>query len=141
MSLLDSALGALTGKIVSAAGSGEVGAALNHLLAENGGVEGLIGKFNQGGLGDIVSSWVSTGANHDVSSDQIHAVLGSSQVQAMAAKLGVDPAMASQLIAEYLPKIIDHLTPNGQVPSETDHASGLAALLPTLLAGFGSKTA
>lgn len=81
-----------------------------------GGLGGLVSMFNQKGLGDIVSSWVSTGQNLPISADQIQGVLGSSQIQALAARAGIDPAMASAAIARILPLLVDKATPNGQLP-------------------------
>ncbi len=43
------------------------------------------------------------------------------------------PAQASHFLAEYLPKIVDKLTPTGKVDPNADHQQGLAALLPSLL--------
>lgn len=140
MSLLDSLLGAITGKSDT---PGEAGAAhpiqsaLSGLLEQNGGLQGLMGKFSQGGLGDIFSSWVGMGENKAISAEQIQNVLGSEQVMGLASKLGVDPSKASGFLSEYLPKIIDKLSPTGQVEEGADHASGLSALLPSLLANFG----
>jgi len=93
-----------------------------------GGLPGLLNMFNQKGLGDVVSSWVSTGKNLPISADQIQAVLGSSQVQALAAKAGIDPSKASAAIAEILPRLVDKATPNGQIP-----AGGLLDTLSGLL--------
>ncbi len=81
------------------------------------GLGGLVDLFNQKGLGDVVSSWVSTGRNLSISPEQIQAVLGSSQVQALAAKAGIDPAKASAVIAQILPRLVDKATPNGQMPA------------------------
>lgn len=47
--------------------------------------------------------------------------------------MGVDPTLASNFLAEYLPKIVDKLTPAGKVDPTADHQQGLAALLPSLL--------
>jgi uncharacterized protein YidB (DUF937 family) len=55
------------------------------------------------------------GENQPISPDQIQKVLGSDQVNALAAKLGVDPVQASHFLAEYLPKVVDKLTPEGKV--------------------------
>ena len=81
------------------------------------GLGGLVDMFNQKGLGNIVSSWVSTGQNLPISADQIQSVLGSAQLQALAAKAGIDASRASQLIAEILPQLVDKATPNGQLPA------------------------
>ena len=81
------------------------------------GLTGLVNAFNQKGLGDVMSSWVSTGRNLPISPEQIQNVLGSAQVQALAAKAGIDPAKASAAIAQILPHLVDRATPNGQIPS------------------------
>lgn len=139
MSMLDILLSALTGKSDSSAGSANpLGAALNSLLAQNGGIQGLMAKFSQGGLGEVFSSWVGMGDNQSISPDQISRLFGSDQVQALASSLGVDPSKASGFLADYLPKIVDKLTPTGQVDaSDTDSSEGLNALLPSLLASLG----
>ena len=139
MGLLDSLLGGLGGKSQQPAtgGTDAIAGVLSAVLAQNGGVQGLMSKFSQGGLGGVFSSWVGTGENQPVSPSQVQSVLGSEQVQALAAKLGIDPAMASGLLAQYLPKVVDKLTPAGQVDPNADHQQGLAALLPSLLQTFG----
>jgi uncharacterized protein YidB (DUF937 family) len=145
MGLLDTILGMVSGKSGSGGDSGHpLGAALSSLLEQNGGVQGLMTKFSEGGLGEVFSSWVGMGANKAVSGEQISALLGSEQVQALASNLGIDPAKASDFLADYLPKIIDKLTPTGELGAGDDQSSGLAALLPSLLsslAGGVSKQA
>jgi uncharacterized protein YidB (DUF937 family) len=140
MGLFDTLLGALTGKSTAADGSNPLGVALSALLTQNGGLQGLMSKFTQGGQGDAFSSWVGMGENKPVSPDEVHNVLGADQVQALAAKLGVDPSNASGFLAEYLPKIVDKLTPTGQIDAGSDHQQGLAALLPSLLKSLGGES-
>ena len=82
--------------LVNAAGDmmgqgGDTLSAVSNLIQENGGVGGLVEKFQQGGLGDIVSSWVGTGANLPVSAEQIQSVLDDSQLGELAGRLGIDP--------------------------------------------------
>jgi uncharacterized protein YidB (DUF937 family) len=81
-----------------------------------GGLPGLISKFEKGGLGDVVSSWVGTGANIPVSSDQITNTLGIDKIQEIAGKLGISDSQVSGGLALLLPHIIDKLTPDGKVP-------------------------
>ena len=80
------------------------------------GLTNLVNMFNQKGLGEVVSSWISTGKNLPISTEQIQSVLGSSQVQALAAKAGISPEKASSAIAQILPHLVDKSTPNGQIP-------------------------
>jgi uncharacterized protein YidB (DUF937 family) len=140
MGLLESLLGGIAGKSETTGGTDPLAGALNGLLAQNGGIQGLMGKFSQGGLGDVFSSWVGMGQNKPVSTSQIQNVLGPDQVNALAAQLGVDPTKASGFLADYLPKIVDKLTPAGQVEMGTDQQQqGLAALLPSLLQSLGGE--
>lgn len=105
------------------------GAVVSDVLAQQGGVAGLVEKFQQGGLGELVQSWVGTGGNLPVSADQIQSVLGGDAVTQIAGKLGIDPQQASDLVAQYLPGIVDQLTPNGELPVGGDVLSqGLGAL-------------
>jgi uncharacterized protein YidB (DUF937 family) len=136
MGLLDTILAAMTGKSDSA-DANPLGAALNSLLAQNGGIQGLMNKFSQDGLGEVFSSWVGMGENKSISPDQISSLLGSQQLQGLASSLGIDATQASGFLADYLPKIVDKLTPSGQVDANADSSAGLAALLPALLSSFG----
>ena len=139
MGLFDSILSAVTGNSGTSTEGNPLGDMLSSLLAQNGGVQGLMNKFSQGGLGDVFSSWVGMGENKSISPDQIHGLLGSEQLQGLASKLGMDPSQASGFLADYLPKIVDKLTPGGQVDPDADASAGLAALLPSLLSSFGSS--
>ncbi|MBB5193236.1 uncharacterized protein YidB (DUF937 family) [Silvimonas terrae] len=102
---------------------------LSTLLEQSGGVSGLIDKFHQGGLGEVAQSWIGNGQNLPISADQVQQVLGSDTVAAVAQKLGVDPQQAASHISELLPKAVDGITPNGELPS-TDSllASGMEML-------------
>ena len=100
-----------------------------------GGLSGLIAKFQQGGLGDAVASWVGTGKNLPITPDQLQSVLGNAQVQAIAQKLGLSTDDVAHALANLLPQAIDHLTPNGQVPSSSVMEQGLA-----ILRGLGTRS-
>lgn len=140
MGLLDTLMGSLTGKATAPAGAeNPLMGALGGLMSGNGGVQGLLDKFTKGGLGDAAASWVGMGENKPVSADQVHHALGADQISAVAAKLGIDTSKASSLLAEFLPKVIDKLTPSGQVDPSVDHHQGLAALLPSLLNSLRGK--
>jgi len=139
MGLLDSILSAVSGKSDASDEAAPLIGVLSGLLAQSGGLQGLANKFSQSGQGNTFSSWVGMSENQPVSGDQIQKALGSDQISALAARLGVDPALASQFLAEYLPKIVDKLTPTGKVDASADTQQGLAALLPSLLQSLGGK--
>jgi uncharacterized protein YidB (DUF937 family) len=136
MGLLDSILGQVlggaqpqpqeggVGSLGGPGGLGDLGAvagALGGLLANNGsqgGLAGLVSKFEQAGLGDVIGSWIGTGQNAPISGGQLHDVLGSDAVSEIAQKLGVNSATLLPMLATLLPMAIDHLTPKGQVPAQ-----------------------
>ncbi len=140
MGLFDSILGAASGKNAQSGEANPLIAVLGGLLAQSGGLQGLANKFSQSGQGNAFQSWVGMGENHPVSNDQIQNVLGSEQVNAIATRMGVDPAIVSTFLAEYLPKIVDKLTPAGKIDPAADHQQGLAALLPSLLQSLGGQS-
>jgi uncharacterized protein YidB (DUF937 family) len=141
MGLLDSILGAASEKTDASGEANPLIGILGGLLAQSGGLQGLANKFSQSGCGGVFASWVGMGENQSISSDQIQKALGSQQVQALAAKMGIDPAQASNLLAEFLPKVVDKLTPTGKVDPTADHQQGLAALIPSLLQSVGGSRA
>jgi len=120
MGLLDSVVGALSGG--QSEGSNSLMNIVMQLInnPQSGGLGGLVQSFEQGGLGDVVKSWVSTGQNLPISAEQIQAVLGGGKLQEIAAQLGISPEQASGSLAEVLPKAVDHLTPDGQLPEGGD---------------------
>jgi uncharacterized protein YidB (DUF937 family) len=114
MSLFDT-IGSLLGKEDGTAAS--VPEALVAALGSHeGGLGGLIQKFQDAGLGDTVSSWVGSGQNQTMAPDALHGILGSDMVQQIAAKTGLPIEQLIPQIAQYLPQLIDHVTPNGEVP-------------------------
>ena len=139
MGLLDSILSAVSGKGDTSEKAAPLIGILSGLLTQCGGLQGLASKFSQTGQGDAFSSWVGVGENQTISSNQIQEALGSDQIRAMATRTGVDPNLASNFLAEYLPKIVDKLTPAGKIDPAADHQQGLAALLPSLLQSLGGK--
>jgi uncharacterized protein YidB (DUF937 family) len=102
-----------------AGGSGNA-AILEHVTAlvnnpQTGGLQGLVQQFQNKGLGDVVNSWISNGANQPISGDQVAQVVGQDRLAAIASKVGMQPDQISGLIAQHLPDVIDKLTPSGKV--------------------------
>ena len=139
MGLFDSILGAVSGKTEGSGGAAQLIGVLGGLLAQSGGLQGLASKFAQSGQENAFQSWVGMGENQPISNNQIQNALGSEQVKALAAKMGIDPTQASSFLAEYLPKVVDKLTPAGKIDPSADHQQGLAALLPSLLQSLGGQ--
>ena len=82
-----------------------------------GGLSGIVDAFQKGGLGHIADSWVGTGENLPVNADQLSQVLGSDKIGAIASQLGMSHGDVSDGLAKIFPDLINHVTPNGQIPS------------------------
>ena len=89
-----------------------------------GGLGGLLGKLQKGGLGSKTQSWVSTGPNEAVEPDELEQALGKDAVASMAAEAGVSHDEAKSGLAAMLPGLVDKLTPDGSVPG-ADKLGGL----------------
>jgi uncharacterized protein YidB (DUF937 family) len=105
----------------------------NH--SSGNGLNGLVQQFEQQGLGHLVQSWVGNGANLPITPAQVQQVLGSQYVQQFAQQHGIDLNTASANIAQILPQLVNHVTPNGQVPPHAD----VQGLVSGLLGQLGSS--
>jgi len=90
----------------------------NSAKASMGGLSGILDAFQRNGLGHLADSWVATGENLPVNGEQLSQVLGSDKLSAMASQFGISPAEISGGLAKILPQLINHVTPNGQVPAD-----------------------
>jgi len=127
MGLFDSLAGSMLGKL-----GGEKGAIAQvavDLFNQNGGLPGVLEKFKTAGFADEVASWVGKGANLKISAAEITQVLGSSTIQAAAGKLGIDSSEISTKIAEYLPQVVDRMTPDGVVGKDSNLLATLLGML------------
>jgi uncharacterized protein YidB (DUF937 family) len=136
MSLLDQ----LAGQVLGSLGGGQqqggqnmqamlLQAVMAAVQNNEGGLGGLLAKFTGAGMGDQVASWVGNGENQPIDADQVGSALGG-QLGDLAAQLGVPQEQIAGHLAEMLPQIVNHLTPNGQVPAAGGDAlsQGLSAL-------------
>jgi len=134
MSLLDIAAQALGGAGGAGGSNAAISEVMNVVNSYPGGIGGLVGAFEKSGLGGVASSWVGTGPNQPVTPQQVQTGLGSDAITSMASRLGVSPDIASGVLAQLLPHVVDHMTPGGQVPAGgTDMASMGASILKGLL--------
>ena len=108
-------MGLLDGLLGGVVGAAMVGV-VNHVLEQNGGVQGVVNQFEKQGFGSTVRSWVGTGPNQAITADQIHQVLGSNAVQELAAKAGLTVPELTAKLSQLLPAAMDKLTPGGVIP-------------------------
>ena len=132
MGLLDNLENEAIGKVMGSTSNPMASTLLQMIQNQPGGLQGLVQSFHDKGLGGLVSSWVGSGQNMPITADQIHQVLGSDQVKALAARAGISPDQAGSAIAQLLPGIVDKLTPNGEIPAHNNVMEMLGGLLQTV---------
>jgi len=113
MGLFDSVAGAMMNKVMG--DKGPLAKLAMELFQQYGGLPGILQALKAGGLSEQVDSWVGKDVNMSVNPQQIGAALGSSVLAGIAAKLNMTTEELSGKIAEYLPDVVNQLTPNGVV--------------------------
>lgn len=109
MGLLDGVLGGVIG--------GEMVSVVNGLIQQHGGLSGMIEQFKSQGMGETIKSWVGSGPNQPISSEQLQQALGSDTIAQLASKVGMTPQELSEKLSTVLPEIVDKMTPAGVVPA------------------------
>jgi len=126
----------LLDEVLAMAGGTQHASALNAILSlinspQVGGLAGLQSMFQQGGLGQIMSSWIGNGPNLPVSANQLQNVLHGGALQQAAQQAGMDSSQFTNTMSTLLPHLVDKVSPNGQLPD----ASALQQMLKGLAAG------
>jgi len=127
---LGSIFGGLAGRNQAQSGNSLLLQLALSLLQKNGGLEGVLSRFRQNGLGQQADSWVSTGQNMNISTNELQQVFGSSTFRDLASQLGMPDEQVGSTMAQVLPELINRLTPQGNLPDNGDDeiAQGLAML-------------
>jgi uncharacterized protein YidB (DUF937 family) len=130
---LDDLLGGLLGgKPASSSAGARPGGGLSDLLP--GGLGGLLGGAAAGGVlsgglgnilkhlqnsgqGRVAQSWVGTGPNQEIAPDDLANALGSDTLDALSRQTGLSRDELADGLSQYLPELVDQLTPNGRLPT------------------------
>jgi uncharacterized protein YidB (DUF937 family) len=97
------------------------GAAAGSVIS--GGLGDLLKQLQQGGHGETANSWVGGGPNKAISPGDLASALGADQIDSLASQSGMSRDDLLNGLSQYLPKVIDHLTPDGRLPTD-DEVSG-----------------
>jgi uncharacterized protein YidB (DUF937 family) len=118
------ALGALLASNVLFGGKGQTASASAQPTTDTsdpggvaGGLGGLVNKLQQGGLGDVVNSWVGSGQNQPVSPSQLGSALGPNILKTVSQMTGISEDELTKQLSQVLPGVINGLTPNGKLPT------------------------
>jgi uncharacterized protein YidB (DUF937 family) len=131
MGLLDQVGGALGGALSGAGGGGTKAILLQQLVAmlsKPGALQNLTGAFQNAGLGNILQSWLGSGANLPIDASQITKVLGAGTVGDLAQKAGISEGETASTLSSLLPQVIDKISPGGSAPSEGQLGGMLSSL-------------
>lgn len=99
------------------------GAAAGSVIS--GGLGDLLKQFQQNGQGDTADSWVSSGPNKQISPGDLGKALGVDQINTLASQTGLSREDLLAGLSQYLPDAVNHLTPNGRLPTESEVARHL----------------
>jgi uncharacterized protein YidB (DUF937 family) len=107
--LLSSGLGSLFG-------GGSAGSVLS------GGLGNLVKDLQNSGHGGAVQSWIGNGPNQAISPAGLESAIGSDTIDKLAQQTGMNREELLNGVSQYLPGLVDHLTPNGRLPTEAEAA-------------------
>lgn len=115
---------------------------LGHLMGGQqgpAGLQSLVERLRQGGLGPQVDSWVADGPNDEVTPQQLEGALGLQQVDRLASDAGVERPGLLALLTRFLPMLVDGLSPRGRMPTQPEDMpqGGLGGILGSILGRLG----
>jgi uncharacterized protein YidB (DUF937 family) len=86
----------------------------------SGGLGDLLKQLQQGGQGETANTWVGSGPNKQIAPGDLAKALGADQIDALSSQSGLSRDELLAGLSQQLPKIIDHLTPDGRLPTESE---------------------
>jgi uncharacterized protein YidB (DUF937 family) len=131
--VLSDVLNGLPGRKVPRSGSPLMDVLVARVLDHGMGC--FLGKFTNAGLGAQANSWVGTGPNLPLASDDVVRAFGSEAVDAVARDAGVSRYQATHGLADMVPGLVDQLTPTGTVPTGNLAASMKGVDFSSILGG------
>lgn len=112
------------GSILNGGGPGGLGGLLGG-LGGAGVLGALVNQFTRNGHGEAMNSWIGVGPNHTLPPEQLGEALGEEPLQELQASTGLPRQTLLAQLAQELPEAIDHVTPDGRLPTEEELASSL----------------
>ncbi len=86
----------------------------------------LIGSLQNGGLGEVVSSWLGDGQNMPVDTASIQSSIGADKISEAASSMGVSPESLSSGLSEMIPNLIDQSSSGGSLLDSIGGIGGMA---------------
>jgi len=85
-----------------------------------GGLGGLLESFKRSGQGDVINSWIGTGANKSISPAQLTDALGADTLNQLSSQTGLSAQDLTNQLSQALPHVVDKLSPEGRLPDEQE---------------------
>lgn len=102
-------------------------------IQKNGGLSGVLAKFNQNGLSNQAQSWVSMDKDNDgLDAGDVARLFGNEEINQVCQKTGASEQEVCQGIAELLPQVMSNLTPTGDLQSEQEANAEIDQILQQL---------
>lgn len=98
--------GGLGGLIASLGGTGALGA--------------LVEQFNRNGHGDVMNSWIGRGDNQPIEPQMLAEAIGPEELRQLEQASGMPKQQLLTQLAQELPTAIDHLSPQGRLPTDAE---------------------
>jgi uncharacterized protein YidB (DUF937 family) len=111
-------IGGLGGLLKGGLGGLLAGGAAGSVLS--GGLGDLLNQLQQGGHGDAANSWVGKGQNKPIAPGDLASALGADQIDSLSKQSGLSRDELLSGLSQYLPQVVDHLTPDGRLPTESE---------------------
>lgn len=86
----------------------------------SGGLADLLKQFQQTGHGEVAGSWIGSGQNKAIAPKDLSEALGSDQISGLMSQTGLTSDELLAGLSEQLPRVVDHLTPDGRLPTEEE---------------------
>ena len=99
------------------------GGAAGSLLS--GGLNDLLKQFTEAGHGETAKSWIGSGPNQAVSTDDLAKALGADQINTLMTQTGLSQQDLLAGLSQHLPEVVDQLTPDGRLPTEQELSRSL----------------
>lgn len=107
--------GGLGGLLKGGLGGLLTGGAAGSVLS--GGLNDLLKQFQDAGHGNTASSWIGTGPNSPITPDALSKVLDSDQIKTLMDHSGLTRDELLSGLSQYLPQLVNELTPDGRLPT------------------------
>jgi uncharacterized protein YidB (DUF937 family) len=86
----------------------------------SGGLNDLLKQLQESGHSETANSWVGSGPNKDIAPNDLANALGADKINALIAQSGMSRDDLLHGLSQYLPQVVDQLTPQGRVPTEQE---------------------